>query len=104
MNLQDLDDGNFALMNLGHSRGTNINEFEAKAGSQTMMDFTNGNPLANSDIKDMHMKKGASIDFAGASGKQEVNVMNKFEKGSSRRAKDAIKSGNMNAAGTGLDD
>ena len=52
----------------------------------------------------MFMKKGANIDFSGASGKQELGVMNKFEKGSNWRAKKAIKSGDMNAAGTGLDD
>ena len=68
-----------------------------------MFDYNNGNPLANTDINDMHMRKGASIDFSGASGKQELGVMNKFEKGSNWRAKKAIASGDMNGSGTALD-
>ena len=66
------------LQNLSETQGTNIKEFEAKAGSQTMFDFNNGDPLANTDVTDMHMQKGAAIDFDGASGKQEVAVLGKF--------------------------
>ena len=66
------------LQNLSETQGTNINEFEAKAGSETMFDYNNGDPLANTDITDMHMQKGAAIDFSGASGKQEVAVLDNF--------------------------
>ena len=59
-------------MNLAVTQGTNVNEYEAKAGSETMMDFNNGDPLANTNINDMHMKKGASVDFSGATGQQEL--------------------------------
>ena len=92
------------LQNLSETQGTNIKEFEAKAGSETMFDYNNGDPLANTDITDMHMKKGAAIDFSGATGKKEVAVLDTFQKGSSSRAKDAIASGNMDASGTALDD
>ena len=92
------------LQNLSETQGTNIKEFEAKAGSETMFDYNNGDPLANTDITDMHMQKGAAIDFSGASGKQEVAVLDTFQKGSASRAKDAIASGNMDASGTALDD
>merc|ERR1712178_91047 len=91
-------------MNLKNTQGTNVNEFEAKKGSETMFDFKNGDPLANSNIKDMHMKAGASVDFNGASGKQEMGVMNKFEKGSHSRVMGAVKSGNLDKTSTALDD
>jgi hypothetical protein len=71
-------DAFWGLQNLSETQGTNIKEFEAKAGSQTMFDFNNGDPLANTDVTDMHMQKGAAIDFDGASGKQEVAVLGKF--------------------------
>ena len=60
--------GKGKLQNLSETQGTNINEFEAKAGSETMFDYNNGDPLANTDVTDMHMQKGAAIDFDGASG------------------------------------
>ena len=71
-----------------------------------MFDFQNGDPLANTNIDDMHMKAGASIDFAGASGKQELGVMNRFEQGSHTRAMDAAKNakGNLDHADEALDD
>ena len=104
MNLYRIGDSDFALMNLKDTKGTNVKEFEAKKGSETMMDFSHGDPLANSKIGDMHMKAGASIDFNGASGKQEMGVMNKFDKGASTRLNAAVKSKDMSKAGTAMDD
>ena len=97
----------FGLMNLADIKGTQINEFEAKKGSETMFDFQNGDPLANTNIDDMHMKAGASIDFNGASGMQEIGVMNRFEQGSHTRVMDAAKNANLDNldhAGETLDD
>ena len=97
----------FGLMNLADIKGTQINEFEAKKGSETMFDFQNGDPLANTNIDDMHMKAGASIDFNGATGMQEVGVMNRFEQGSHTRVMDAAKNANLDNldhAGETLDD
>ena len=101
INLEDL-----GLMNLATKKGTSINEFEAKKGSETMFDFQNGDPLANTHIKDMHMKAGANIDFAGASGKQELGIANQIEKGNHGRTMAAAKNAkkNLNAADTALDD
>ena len=101
VNLEDL-----GLMNLATQKGTSIKEFEAKKGSQTMFDFQNGDPMANTKIKDMHMKAGANVDFAGASGKQELGVMNQFEKGNHVRTMNAAKNAkkNLNAANTALND
>ena len=92
------------LMNLATTKGTNIKEFDAKAGSEVMMDFNNGNPLANTKINDMHMHKGASIDFSGATGNQELGVMDKFAKGTDKHAMSAIKSGTTNQKDAALDD
>ena len=69
-----------------------------------MMDFKNGNPLKNTKINDMHMKKGASVDFSGATGKQELGVMDKFEKGSSTRAMNALKTGTTAKKESTMDD
>ena len=92
------------LMNLATTKGTNIKEFDAKAGSETMMDFNNGDPLANTKINDMHMHKGSSVDFSGATGEQELGVMDQFEKGSSKRAMDALKNGTTDQKGSTMDD
>merc|ERR1712054_655320 len=91
-------------MNLGETKGTNIKEFEAKAGSEVMMDFNNGDPLANTDINDMHMKKGASIDFSGSTGEQELGVMDRFSEGSYKRANAALATGDVDAIGEATDD
>ena len=109
MNLEDLDLMNldeYDLMNLATQKGTSINEFEAKKGSQTMFDFKNGDPLANTHVKDMHMRAGAKIDFAGASGKQEMGVMDQMQKGTQARTMTAAKNAkhNLNAADTALND
>ena len=40
-----------------------------------MFDFNNGDPMANTKVNDMHKEAGASIDFSGASGKQEIGVI-----------------------------
>ena len=69
-----------------------------------MMDFKNGNPLKNTKINDMHMNKGASVDFSGATGKQELGVMDKFEKGSSTRAMNALKTGTTAKKESTMDD
>ena len=94
INLQRIGDSNWALVNLKTTKGTNVKEYEAKAGSETMMDFNNGNPLGNTKIDDMHMKKGASVDFSGATADQEMGVMNQFQKGNDKRGNAAMKSGN----------
>ena len=47
----------------------NIGEYHAGAGSETMFDFANGDPLAGTNIADMHKSAGASIDFNNATGK-----------------------------------
>ena len=52
-----------------------VAEYEAKSGSETMFDFNNGDPMANTKVNDMHKEAGASIDFSGASGKQEIGVI-----------------------------
>ena len=70
MNLQRIGNSNFALVNLGQSHGTNVNEFEAKKGSETMFDFNNGDPLANTNMGKMSMEAGAGVNFSGETGKQ----------------------------------
>ena len=81
MNLQRIGNSNFALVNLGQSHGTNVKEFEAKAGSASMFDFNNGDPLGNTDIDKMSMKAGADVAFSGETGKQGNAVMDRFMDG-----------------------
>ena len=79
------------LMNLVN----NVNEYDAKKGSETMFDYSKGDPLAGTKITDMHKEAGASIDFNGATGTQEVGVTDKFQQGSQKRVDAAVK-GDMN--------
>ena len=103
LNLEGLD-SEYALINLKNTQGTTVNEFEAKKGSSTMFDFKNGDPLANTKIKDMHMKAGAAVDFNGANGKQEMGITNQLGKGALKRTVAASKSKDLNKAGHALDD
>ena len=75
----------FRLMDLA----TDMNEYHAKKGSNSMFDFSKGDPLKNTNIKDLHKDAGAHLNFHGATGKQEIGVVNKFQKGAEKRLNDA---------------
>ena len=77
-----------------------MNEYEARAGSNTMMDFSKGDPLKNTNVNDMHKQAGAKISFNGANGSQQMGVIDRFQDGSSRRVDAAMRSGDMNALST----
>ena len=77
--------GQFRLMDLA----TDMNEYHAKKGSNLMFDFSKGDPLKNTNIKDLHKDAGAHLNFHGASGKQEMGVVNKFQQGAEKRLNDA---------------
>ena len=57
---------------------TDMQEYHAKAGSNSMFDFSRGDPLANTHITDMHKDAGANLNFHGSSGAQEMGVINRF--------------------------
>ena len=93
VNLEDLG---FGLMNLN----TAVGEYHARAGSTTMMDFSRGDPLANTKVNDMHKDAGARIAFNGSTGKQELGVIDRFQAGSQARLTEALKTNNWDAKAT----
>ena len=70
---------------------TNVKEYHAGKGSETMFDFSKGDPLAGTTVTDMHKSAGANIDFNGATGNQEIGVVDQFQKGSQKRVDTASK-------------
>ena len=57
---------------------TDVKEFDAKKGSETEFDFSKGDPLADTNITDMHKEAGADIDFNDATTDQKLGVIDKF--------------------------
>ena len=91
---------NMRLMNLE----TDIKEYHAGAGSETMFDFSKGDPLAGTHIDDMHKTAGANIDFTGATGQQELGVVDQFQKGSQKRLDAAASTDQSTDAGRAAND
>ena len=60
----------------------NIGEYHAEKGSNTNFDFSKHNPLEGTTIDDAHKTAGAHINFHNATGKQEIGVIDHFQKGS----------------------
>ena len=82
---------------------SNMNEYHAQSGSNTMFDFKKGNPLATTNVNDMHKDAGAKLSFNGATGNQQMGVVNQFMNGSQRRLTDALASGNWDQKATATD-
>ena len=61
---------------------TQIGSYEANRGSNTIFDYRNTDPLANTKVKSYLEHDGANLSFVGATGKQELGVTNKFLDGS----------------------
>ena len=76
--LNHVDTSSMANAHYLQNLKTEIAEYEAKKGSQTMFDFNNGDPLKGTHVADMHKQAGASINFSGASGKQELGGIDQF--------------------------
>ena len=58
-----------------------------------MFDFSKGDPLANfrlQNLIDMHKEAGAKLNFNGATGAQEMGVVNHFMAGSQKRVDQAL--------------
>ena len=64
---------------------TDMSEYHAKSGSNSMFDFSKGDPLKNTNIKDMHKDAGANLNFHGSTGKQEMGVVDRFQQGAEKR-------------------
>ena len=61
---------------------TDVHEFHAKDGSNTIFDFNKGDPLATTTVNDLHKDKGAQLSFAGATANQQQGVTGRFLDGS----------------------
>ena len=66
------------LLNLA----TQIGSYEANDGSNTIFDYRNTDPLANTHVKSYLEHDGANLSFVGATGKQQQTVTGKFLDGS----------------------
>ena len=58
------------LLNLN----TEIGAFHGKAGSDTVFDYSKGDPLAASNVGKMSKEAGANLHFNGANGHQQLGV------------------------------
>jgi hypothetical protein len=47
---------------------TDIKAYDAKKGSETMFDYSKGDPFADTNIGEMSKEAGANIDYTGATG------------------------------------
>ena len=74
----DLENLRYAGYNPLMNLATDMNEYHAKSGSNSMFDFSKGDPLKNTNIQDMHKDAGANLNFHGATGNQEMGVINRF--------------------------
>ena len=61
---------------------SNVNEYHAKSGSNSIFDFSKGDPLATTTVNDLHKDKGAALRFNEASADQQQGVTGKFLDGS----------------------
>ena len=82
---------------------SNMKEFHAKAGSATVFDFAKGDPLATTNVNDLHKDAGAQLAFSGSSGKQEQGVTGRFMDGSSSRLRDATANGGWDQKSSAMD-
>merc|ERR1712167_232114 len=68
---------------------TDIGKFHAKGGSDTVFDYSKGNPLASSNVGKLSKEAGAKLHFNGASGHDQLDVTGKFQKGTASNFYDA---------------
>eukprot|EP00356_Strombidium_inclinatum_P005453 CAMPEP_0170486540 /NCGR_PEP_ID=MMETSP0208-20121228/5521_1 /TAXON_ID=197538 /ORGANISM="Strombidium inclinatum, Strain S3" /LENGTH=132 /DNA_ID=CAMNT_0010760505 /DNA_START=49 /DNA_END=447 /DNA_ORIENTATION=+ len=76
---------------------TVANTYTAEPGSNTVFDFKNGNPLADTKVGTFRKEAGANLDFVDASGKQQMGIVDKFQKTASSDLSSA--KSNMGSAG-----
>ena len=79
---------------------TSIKDFETNAGSNTIFDYRNTDPLANTHIGTMLKHDGAKLTFVGATGDQHYDVANRFLDGSTKQINNNV---NDLAAASGSD-
>ena len=53
---------------------TDVKEYHAKSGSNSIFDFSKGDPLATTTVTDLHKDKGAALSFNGATADQQQGV------------------------------
>ena len=58
-----------------------MNQFTANAGSDTVFDFKNGDPLAATNIGSLRKEKDGRLHFAGANGHTQAAVVDRFVDG-----------------------
>ena len=78
---------------------TSIKDFETNAGSNTIFDYRNTDPLKNTQFGSMLKHDGAKLTFIGATGDQHYDTANRFLDGSTKQIMDNQKA---LASGTNL--